>query len=118
MGRRSHGETVVRILSAFARKLVWSQAELARECGVTPRALRARMVELAEAHVPVSREFDAPHVYWSISPGYFPGGRFVRDSAIIQITRALQCQPSTPEQQRALALLGATEPGPEPSDCC
>lgn len=102
MGRRSAGETLARILLAFARKPVWSQADLAAMCEVSVRTVKTRLLDLQGAGFHVSAEKDPPHVYWTAPEGWFPGGRVVREADASLIVRLLHRVPETASVRRAL----------------
>lgn len=72
MGRRAATETIARLLFAFLREPVWTQRRLERHCGIGPKALRRRLLELQEAGIQMEREEDPPHVYWSVPKDWFP----------------------------------------------
>lgn len=74
MGTRDNYETVTRVMQAFVAQRTWKQAELAREVGVQPRALRALLTSLAASGMPLDKEEEHPHVYWSVAAHWFPGG--------------------------------------------
>jgi predicted DNA-binding transcriptional regulator YafY len=100
------------MMIALVRRPSWSQAELARECGVTPRTLRMRIRELGEADMPIERDAAGSQVVWSVHRGWFPGGTFVADADLRAVVRALNRAPDTAGRQRALGLLGqATKAG-------
>lgn len=73
MGQRSSTETIAAILQAFLRKRSWTQADLAREVGIGVPALRKRLTDLAAAGMPLGRDEDHPHVWWSVPKDWFPG---------------------------------------------
>lgn len=74
MGTRSNYETLTRVVQAFAGQSVWRQVELARQVGVESRRLRQVLTELTATGMPLDREEEPPHVYWSVPKGWFPGG--------------------------------------------
>ena len=74
MGRRSATETLGAIYQAFLRQRTWVQAELAADVGVAVPALRRHLDELCRRGMPLDREEDHPHVYWSVPKDWFPGG--------------------------------------------
>jgi predicted DNA-binding transcriptional regulator YafY len=74
VGTRDNYETVARIMQAFVRENTWAQKALARHVGVEVPALRRVLADLAAAQMPLEREEDHPHVYWSVRKKWFPGG--------------------------------------------
>lgn len=61
-------------MQAFVDRSTWTQADLARAVGVDVRVVRTVLGELSDAGMPLEREADHPHVYWSVRRGWFPGG--------------------------------------------
>jgi predicted DNA-binding transcriptional regulator YafY len=61
-------------VQAFVRERTWSQAELARATGVEPRRIRKVLEELERGGMPLERDEEHPHVYWSVPKNWFPGG--------------------------------------------
>jgi predicted DNA-binding transcriptional regulator YafY len=111
MGQRSAGETLARILAAFLKQRVWSQAELARCCGVSVKALRMRLQELIEANVPLASETDHPHVYWNVPRNWFPAGKLLEPRDVALVARLLQRLPPGADRAKALALVLGTSDG-------
>jgi predicted DNA-binding transcriptional regulator YafY len=74
MGARDHYETITRVIQAFAGQRTWQQAELARAVGIQPRRLRTLLLGLSESGMPLEKEDEHPHVYWSVPPHWVPGG--------------------------------------------
>jgi predicted DNA-binding transcriptional regulator YafY len=74
MGTRDNYETVTRVMQAFVAQRTWQQAELARHVEVQPRALRSLLTSLQQSGMPLDKEDDHPHVFWSVAPHWFPGG--------------------------------------------
>ncbi len=109
MSKRSASESVARILVAFVRQRTWSQADLAREIEVTPKALRLRLEELSRASVPLEREEDWPHVYWSVPRSWFPGGTVLESADGDVLARLVARLPRSAERERVMRrLLGAS----------
>jgi predicted DNA-binding transcriptional regulator YafY len=109
MGRRSSTETLARIVIAFLDQGTWKQADLARRCDVSTKALRARLDELTLAGMPIEYELDHPHAYWSVPPTWFPGGAVLKAADASLIARLLARLPTSQERQRAMrsVLAGA-----------
>jgi predicted DNA-binding transcriptional regulator YafY len=74
VGRRSSTESIALIYGAFLRERTWTQAALAREVEIGIPALRKRLDELTTLGMPLERQDDPPHVYWSVPQNWFPGG--------------------------------------------
>ncbi len=84
MGRRTSSETIAKIIMALLERRTWTQAALARRVDVKPRTIRTQLLDLLQAGVPLEREEDHPHVYWSVPRGWFPGGHVLDDEQIAQ----------------------------------
>lgn len=89
MGKRSSTETLVAVFQAFLRQRTWTQAALAREVGIDPRALRPRLLELQRAGVPLHQDDEHPHVYWSVGRDWFPGGVLIAAPEAAELLRQL-----------------------------
>lgn len=74
MGAKNAYETVARVVQAFADTRTWKQAELARNVEVTSERISKVLQELATAGMPLEREDEPPHVFWSVPHHWFPGG--------------------------------------------
>ncbi len=106
MGRRSGTETIVAILACFVRRRSWSQAELAREVGVSVRSLRARLDELSARGVRVSRYAESQRdVRWDVPPGWLPDARGLSDAEAAQCMRLLGRLPASTARDTLLARL-------------
>jgi len=77
MGTRDNYETVTRVMQAFVAQRTWQQAELARHVEVQPRALRSLLTSLLQSGMPLDKDEEHPHVYWSVPPHWFPSPRNV-----------------------------------------
>jgi predicted DNA-binding transcriptional regulator YafY len=103
MGTRSATETVVGIFVAFFEQKTWSQAELARRLNVGVRVVRERLEELRQkGTIPLEREEDLPHVYWSVPSSWAPGGVFLVGDEAGQVLRLLARLPQSAERDRLL----------------
>jgi predicted DNA-binding transcriptional regulator YafY len=112
MGRRSATETVAKIFVAFLRKPVHSQADLQRHCGVGPKAVRAALLSLQEAGVPLEHEKDWPHVYWSLPREWKPGR--AEDLGLPEhdlLARLIARLPRAADREKALSRLWTALPG-------
>jgi predicted DNA-binding transcriptional regulator YafY len=74
MGRKDGAETVGRVYEAFRKERTWTQVALAERAGVEVRALRNVLENMELAGVPLERQVDHPHVYWSVPDGWTPAG--------------------------------------------
>jgi hypothetical protein len=101
LGQRTSSETLIAVIVAFWRQPVWSQADLAREAGVSPRVARRYLDELTVAGWPLEREEDHPHVYWSVPKGWFPAGVLLDSETVASLVRGLvRVPPSEARSQR------------------
>jgi predicted DNA-binding transcriptional regulator YafY len=110
MGQRTGTESVVAIVGAFLRERVWSQAALARELGLGVRALRARLLELQAGGIPLEREEERPHVYWSVPKGWLPGGVHFQGNEVLLLLRQLARAPRSRERDALLQRVLAAAP--------
>lgn len=106
MGARSKLETTSGILLAFVSQNTWPQAELARRLGIQPPALRKHLVELQRAGVPLDRDEDPPHVYWSVPKRWFPAGVTLAGEEVAALLRCLSLAPQGPDTRRLRAAIG------------
>ena len=105
MGQRSQTESVAGVYQAFLQRRTWKQAELAKELGIGPEPLRRILYELRERGMPLDREEDRPHVYWSVPKDWFPGSVVFKRDEIPELLRQLRRVPHGPGRARVLALL-------------
>ena len=110
MSTRSAAETIVRLVQAFIEEKTWKQADLARRVGVASRTVAARLVELREAGVPLEREADLPHVYWSVPNGWVPGGVTLASEDVSELLRLLARAPRSAARTRLTLRLVASSP--------
>lgn len=117
MGRKSGSESAVALLVAFLERRQWSQAALAERLGVSVATVRVRLRELSEAGVPLEREDDHPHVWWSVPKGWGPGGVVLTADDVVLARRLLARLPATTVRNRLLAkLLLADRPALAPPE--
>jgi len=95
---------------AFAEQGTWTQADLARRLEIGVPALRKRLLELQEAGVPLDREDDPPHVYWSVPKGWFPGGVLIPGREVGELLRMLLHLPRSSGRVKLLRLLTPAVP--------
>lgn len=65
------------------------QKEFADEIGVEPRTLRRHLTDMRDAGMPIEREEDHPHVFWSVPKGWLPGGIAVSSAEAMDVIRIL-----------------------------
>lgn len=105
MGSRSPTETVARILVALLSRRTWSQADLARHVDLSVKALRPRLFELTEAGVPLEREEDHPHVYWSVPRAWFPSAAVLSHTEARLVGRWISRLPRSKAREDLLGRL-------------
>ncbi len=74
MGSRSATDTVLGVLAALIEHRTLQQAELAHSLGVKSETIRKHMLALATHGVPLERQEDGKHVYWSVPTNWAPRG--------------------------------------------
>jgi len=109
VGQRSQTESVAGVYQAFLQRRTWKQAELAKELGIGPEPLRRILYELRERGMPLDREEDRPHVYWSVPKDWFPGSVVFKRDEIPELLRQLRRVPHGPGRARVLALAATCE---------
>jgi predicted DNA-binding transcriptional regulator YafY len=112
LGQRTSTETLVGLLCAFWRKKTWSQADLAREVGVNPRAVRRCLDELTTSGWPLERDEDHPHVYWSLPKDWLPVGVLLTPQATADLVKSLVHVPAGPGRTRLLEAVSSHAPAP------
>jgi predicted DNA-binding transcriptional regulator YafY len=95
VSKRSAAETVCRIFWAFIEARSWSQIDLAKEVGVSPRAVRRRLQELERSGMKLHRDEDPPQVYWSVPRGWLPDGVALTRPDVAQVMRFIARSPRT-----------------------
>jgi predicted DNA-binding transcriptional regulator YafY len=108
MGRLSHTETLAKLLVAFLEHSVWKQKDLERRCGVATRSIRTRILDLQAAGIPIEREEDPPHVYYSVPKGWFPGVGGLDAVDHVQVARLVARLPRSAAREQMLTRLVAT----------
>lgn len=89
MGQRTPTETLFGIVLAFVDRRTWSQADLARRLELGTEAVRKRLLELKAGGLPLEREVDHPHVYWSVPKNWFPGALLLKNDEVRDLVRLL-----------------------------
>ncbi len=112
MGQRSTTETLAGIYQAFLTRRTWKQADLARELAVGAETIRRMLHELQEKGMPLDREEDHPHVYWSVPRQWFPGSVFFKQEEVPELLRQLRRIPHGLGRSRLLTLVLERLPHP------
>ncbi len=99
MGQRNAAETLVLIVGCFLEKRTWSQADLARHANVRVDTIRKHLHELQDI-IPITRDEDHPHVYWSLPKDWLPGGMSWSQDELHAMLRMLTRSPKTKERER------------------
>jgi proteasome accessory factor C len=110
VGQRSQTETLAGVYQAFLQRRTWKQAELARELGVSVEAVRRILNELRANGMPLDREEDHPHVYWSVPKDWFPGSVLFKKEEIPELLRQLRRVPFGHGRARLLSIVLARLP--------
>lgn len=105
VGQRSTTETLAGIYQAFLTRRTWKQADLARELAVGAETIRRMLHELQEKGMPLDREEDHPHVYWSVPRHWFPGSILFKQEEVPELLRQLRRIPHGQGRSRLLALV-------------
>jgi predicted DNA-binding transcriptional regulator YafY len=103
MGRKSSTRTVSAILIAFLGQRTWRQSELARVTGVETKTLRRVLDELGSVGLPLERDEEPPHVYWSIPSSWFPGGVAFHGEQVQTLLRLLLHAPEGPTRDELVS---------------
>jgi len=114
MGTRSAGESLAAIIQAFLKRRTWTQADLARQIGVTVPAVRKRLLDLRAAGMPLEDERDATQVYWRVPKTWFPGGVALEGKDLEALVRLLGRMPKSRERDRVLHVVLDGLPGRAP----
>ena len=115
MGRRSQTETVAGIYQAFLQQRTWTQSALAKELTVTVETLRRVLTELQAEGMPLDREEDHPHVYWSVAKDWYPNSVVFKRDEVPELLRQLRRLPQGTGRRRLLAIVLERLPGVEAS---
>jgi predicted DNA-binding transcriptional regulator YafY len=76
---------------------------------VSARTVRTRILDLQEAQVPIEREEDHPHVYYSVREGWFPGqGTGLDEVDHVMVARLLGRLPRSKARDALLSRLVRT----------
>lgn len=116
MGQRSQTETLAGIYQAFLRRRTWKQADLARELAISVEPLRRILNELSEKGMPLHREEDHPHVYWSVPKDWFPSAVIFKSDELPELLRQLRRVPQGQGRKRLLEIVLSRLPGADAGD--
>jgi predicted DNA-binding transcriptional regulator YafY len=105
MGQRSRTASVAAVMAAFFARRKWIQAELAREVGLRPEALRTVLRDLCANGIRLESEKDHPHIYWSMPRDWFPGGVLFKAELVPQLLSHLSRLPRSKARDRLLATV-------------
>lgn len=114
MGRRTATETLARVYQAFLLQRTWRQPELAARVGVSVDALRSALRDLQDAHMPLVKDEDGAHVFWSVPKSWFPGGVALDRETAGALVRELWRRPGTAANRRLLERLLSGLPSSDP----
>jgi len=110
LGTRNSFESIAGALVAFTQQRTWKQAALVRDLGLQSKQLRKILHELQAAGVPLEREEDHPHVYWSVPKGWLPGAVSLGGELLTTALRVLVRVEPGPDRDRVLdALMCGTQ---------
>jgi len=110
VGRRGTHDSVIDVFVAFMEQRSWSQAELSRRIGVGVATIRKLLLRLQAGGLPLERDEDHPHVYWSIRKGWLPGGVALAGDDVRAALRLLARVASSASRDRLITRLLALSP--------
>lgn len=105
MGNRSASDTLAQVFMALVQRGTIRQKEFADELELEPRALRRHLLDMQAAGMPIEREEEHPHVFWSVPKGWLPGGVAVSSAEVLDAIRYLMRAPQSPARDRLLERL-------------
>ena len=105
VGQRSQTETVAGIYQAFLQQRTWKQKALSKALDIGVEPLRRVLHELRERGMPLHREDDHPHVYWSVPKDWFPNSVLFKREEVPELLRQLRRIPHGPGRARLLELV-------------
>jgi predicted DNA-binding transcriptional regulator YafY len=105
VGQRSQTETLAGIYQAFLQKRTWKQKDLSKELDIGVEPLRRVLHELCESGMPLQREDDHPHVYWSVPKDWFPNSVIFKREDVPELMRQLRRIPLGPGRTHLLELV-------------
>lgn len=116
MGARSNTDSIVAILKAFLNQRTWTQAALARHVGVSTPTIHRHLGELQAHGIPLAKEYEHPHVYWSVPKTWYPGGVMFTSEQMTELFRLLSRLPGgTPRNRLLERTLEYLPDAPDPS---
>jgi len=107
MGSRGKFDTPLGILAALIEQRTVRQDELAKRLGVKAETLRKHLLALEAHGLPLERDTEGGHVYWSVPSEWGPGGLLLEGAEVGAIVKLLSRLPRGAERDRALDRLGA-----------
>jgi predicted DNA-binding transcriptional regulator YafY len=105
MGQRSPTETLAGIYQAFLARRTWTQSALARELEISPERISRILRDLHSRGMPLERQEDHPHVYWSVPKRWFPGSVIFKQEEVPELLRQLRRIPHGQGRARLLSLV-------------
>ena len=105
MGQRSQTETLAGIYQAFLQRRTWKQKDLAKALEIGVEALRKILFELRQNGMPLDREEDHPHVYWSVPKDWYPSSVLFKREEVPELLRQLRRVPHGQGRARLLELV-------------
>jgi predicted DNA-binding transcriptional regulator YafY len=111
VSKRSAFDTLNRIYVAFFKETSWKQVELAREVGISVRALRLRLLEMQEGGLRLDQDEEPPHIMWSVPNGWLPDGVRLQGDDVGVALRLLARSPKTAVRDRLLRGIAASASG-------
>jgi predicted DNA-binding transcriptional regulator YafY len=109
VGQKSRSETIAHVLVTLMRERSAKQADLARALDTSPRVIRQCITDLQEAGMPIERDEEHPHVFYSVPHGWIPHGAVLPEAEVDAILRVLARVPSEQVRREAIAARLGTE---------
>jgi biotin operon repressor len=82
-----------------------SQADLARDLGLTTESVRTLLGELVDAGITLESKREHPNVYWRVPKTWYPGAILVEKDNVGELLRLLTRLPKTQGRDRLLDLV-------------
>jgi predicted DNA-binding transcriptional regulator YafY len=104
MGRLGASETPAGVLLAFFRRRQWTQADLARELGVSVETVTRTLRILSAGGMPLIRDdSDKPQIWWRVPKDWAPSGVLFSGQDTPALLRTLARAPRSRERDALLA---------------